>query len=145
MLANGTRLYYSTAETRPAAGADTGWTEIPGIKEIPELGTDAELVDNTTLTDSVKHNEMGIGDPGNMEYQVKWDNVTTANKAAYQAMRTAQGSKTNVHFKEVMFDQTTTLFDGQVSVKRSSGGVNGVIDWTLGIALTSDFEITDPA
>ena len=41
-------------------------------------------------------------------------------------------------------DGTTTEFTGQVSVKRTGGGVNGVIEFDLNIALSSAFEITDP-
>ena len=47
-------------------------------------------------------------------------------------------------FKETLKDGTTTEFDGQISLKRTGGGVNGVIEFDLNIALASAFKITDP-
>ena len=47
-------------------------------------------------------------------------------------------------FKETLKDGTTTEFDGQVSLKRTGGGVNGVIEFTLNITVCSEIKITDP-
>ena len=44
MLANGTKLGYS--KTAPS-GSSTSYTDLPGLKEIPDVGTDPEKVDNT--------------------------------------------------------------------------------------------------
>ena len=49
-----------------------------------------------------------------------------------------------VSFQETLKDGTTTEFDEQVSVKRTGGGVNGVIEFNLNIALQSALKITDP-
>ena len=140
MLANGAKLGYSTTGT----GTIT-YTDIPGLKEIPEIGVDPEKVENTVLTDGVKKYEQGIGDPGDMEFVFKWDTATAANKSAYTAMKTAQTSGATVYFKEELKDGTTVVFTGQPAVKIGGGGVNGVIDWTLSIALQSDLTITLPA
>lgn len=40
---------------------------------------------------------------------------------------------------------TTTEFDAQVSVKRTGGGVNGVIDCDVTMSVQSDLTVTDPA
>lgn len=141
MLANGAKLGYSTSE---GSGTIT-YTDIPGLKEIPEIGVDPEKVENTCLTDSVKKFEQGIGDPGDMAFIFKWDTSTSANKTAYNAMKTAQEAGSVVHFKEELKDGTTVTFDGQPAVKISGGGVNGVIEWTLSVALQSDLTITLPA
>ena len=60
-------------------------------------------------------------------------------------MRAAQESGEVLSFKETLKDGTTTSFDGQVSVKRTGGGVNGVIEFNLNIALKGSFAYTDPA
>lgn len=140
MLANGATLGYSATGT----GTIT-YTDIPGLKEIPEIGMDPERVENTCLTDSVRKYEQGIGDPGDMEYVFKWDTGTNANKSAYTAMKTAQAAGSVIYFKEELRDGTTVTFSGQPAVKITGGGVNGVIEWRLGIALQSDLEITLPA
>lgn len=140
MLANGATLGYSTTGT-----GTISYTDIPGLKEIPEIGVDPEKVENTCLTDSTRKYEQGIGDPGDMEFVFKWDTANAANKAAYTAMKTAQGAGTLVYFKEELKDGTSVVFNGEVAVKISGGGVNGVIEWTLSIALQSDLDVTLPA
>lgn len=136
MLANGAKLYYGTIPT----SGDPTYTELTGLKEIPDLGADPEKVENTCLTDSIKHYEMGIGDPGDMEYVFKYDNSSATS--AYRVLRGLNGA--NTAWKEVTYDGTTTEFTGYPSVKRNGGGVNGAIDFTLSIALSSDLDITDP-
>ena len=47
MLANGSKLGY-----RKHSGSDEGnYTDLPGLKEIPEMGIEPEKVENTCLTD----------------------------------------------------------------------------------------------
>ena len=139
MLANGAKLYVAEI---PATG-DPTYTELTGLKEIPDLGVDPEKVENTCLTDAIKHYEMGIGDPGDMEYVFKYDN--SAATSAYRVLRGYEADHETVRFKEVTFDGTTTIFDGTVAVKRNGGGVNAAIEFTLSIALASDLTITNPA
>ena len=69
MLANGATLGF-----RVHGGTGTTYTDLPGLKEIPEMGMDPELVENTCLTDSLKQYEMGIGDAGDMQYVFKYVN-----------------------------------------------------------------------
>lgn len=135
MLANGATLEYQKK------GATT-FTKLEGLKEIPEMGVDPEKVENTTLEDEVKQYEMGIGDAGDMTYKFKYDNTTESSP--YRLMRAVEATGETVTFKETLKDGTTTQFDGQVSVKRTGGGVNGVIEFNLNIALQSKLEITDP-
>ena len=93
MLANGIKLGYK--ETADAAD----YTDLTGLKEVPELGSDPEKVDNTTLEDDVKQYEMGVGDAGDMEYKFKY--VNTAN-SSYRKLRTAADSKKVYPFQQTM-------------------------------------------
>ena len=86
MLANGAKLGYKKK------GASGDYTDLTGLKEIPELGEDPEKVENSGLADKVKQYE----------------------------------------------------YDAQVSVKRSGGGVNGVMEFDLNMALQSEITTTDP-
>lgn len=135
MLANGAKLGYKKT------GGST-YTDLPGLKEIPEMGIDPEKVENTCLTDKNKQYENGIGDTGDITYKFKYDNSKA--DCPYRVMRAAQDSGEVLSFQETLVDGTTTEFDGQVSVKRTGGGVNGVIEFNLAISLQSDLTVTDP-
>lgn len=136
MLANGAKLEYK-------GGSVQSFTKLEGLKEIPEMGSDPEKVENTTLDDTTKQYEMGIGDPGDIVYKFKYDN--TSENSPYRLMRAAQEAGTVLDFQETLKDGTVTAFSGQVNVKRTGGGVNGVIEFDLSIALSSGLEITDPS
>lgn len=135
MLANGAILEYQKKGM-------TGWTKLKGLKEIPEMGTDPEKVEITTLEDEIKQYEMGIGDAGDVIYKFAYDNATA--ESPYRLMRAAQNNGETLTFKETLKDGTITTFNGQVSVKRTGGGVNGVLEFNLNIALQGQLEITDP-
>lgn len=135
MLANGAKLGYKKS------GASS-FTDLPGLKEIPEMGIEPEKVENTCLTDKNKQYENGIGDPGDLVYKFRYEN--TKEDSPYRVMRKAQDSGEVLDFQETLIDGTTTEFSGQVSVKRTGGGVNGVVEFNLSIALQSELKVTDP-
>lgn len=137
MLANGTTLAYKEK------GASGDYTDLPGLKEIPEMGVDPQKIDNTCLSDSHMKYENGIGDLPDMVYKFKWDNKTTGS--AYKVLKNAEKNGSVLCFQEKMSDGTTTEFEAQVSVKRTGGGVNGVIDADVTMTVQSDITITDPA
>ena len=137
MLANGAKLGYKTK------GSDSDYTDLPGLKEIPDMGVEAEKVDNTVLTDPHKKYEQGIGDLPEMVYKFKYDNKSASSP--YRVLRDAQKARTVLSFQETLNDGTITEFDAQVSVKRTGGGVNGVIDFDATMMVQSDLKYTDPA
>lgn len=137
MLANGAKLGYKTK------GGTGSYTDLPGLKEIPDIGVEPEKVDNTCLTDPHKKYEMGIGDLPEMTYKFKYDN-TSAN-SPYRVMREAQAAGTVLSFQETDKDGTAITYDAQVSVKRTGGGVNGVIEFELTMLVQSDIGYADPA
>ena len=136
MLANGIKLSYKKS-------GEGEFVLLTGLKEVPELGTEPEKVENTCLSDTVKQYEFGIGDPGDLEYKFKYENKSATSP--YRVMRNAEAAKEVLTFKEELPDGTTVTFDAMVSVKLGSGAVNGVLDFTLKMALQSDMEFTDPA
>lgn len=134
MLANGITLSCKRS-------TDQEFAVLEGLKEVPELGNEPEKVENTGLSDTVKQYEFGVGDPGDLEYKFKFNN---AANSAYRKMKAAEASKEIVSFKETLPDGTIFAFDAQVATKVSGGAVNGVMEFTLKIALQSDITITDP-
>ena len=136
MLANGAKLGYKNK------GASGDYTDLTGLKEIPELGEDPEKVENSGLADKVKQYEYGIGDAGDLTYKFKYEN--TSETSPYRVMRKAAATKEVLSFCETLPDNTKYEYDAQVSVKRSGGGVNGVMEFDLNMALQSEITTTDP-
>ena len=140
MLANGAKLGYS--KTAPS-GSSTTYTDLPGLNEIPDIGSDPEKVDNTVLTDPHKKYEKGIGDLPEMTYKFKYDNSKA--DCPYRVLRQADKDGTTLYFRETDADKSTIDFAAQVSVKRTGGGVNGAIEFEVTMMVQSDITYTDPA
>lgn len=139
MLANGAKLGYSKTKT----SSSTSYTDLPGLKEIPEIGSEKEKVDNTALTDPHKINELGIGELPEMTYKFKYDNSKA--DSPYRTLRKMADDNTLVYFCETDADKTTYEYGAQISLKRTGGGVNGVIDFEVTMAVQTEITITDPA
>ncbi|WP_312448527.1 phage tail tube protein [Lacrimispora sp.] len=134
MLANGITLAIKKE-------AESTFTKLLGLKEVPELGVDPEKVDNTTLEDKMKHSELGIGDPGDLAYKFKWENDADSS---YRKLRAVSDTKETVSFEQTFPDGTKFHFDAQCSVKVSGGGVNAAIEYTLNLGLQTDIVVVDP-
>lgn len=135
MLANGATLGYRTA-------ASGEYTDLPGLKTIPDMGGNLERVNNTALTDAIQQYEIGIPDSGDMEYTFRY--VNTSATDSYRVLRGLQAAKTLTYFKETDIDGTAYTYSGYCSVVRNGGGVNDAIEFTLQVALQSDISVTDP-
>lgn len=135
MLANGAKLGYKEK-------GGSSFTNLPGLKEIPEIGIEPEKVEDSCLTDSHKMYEQGVGDLPDIVYKFKYDNSTSTSP--YRVMRDYQASGTVLSFQETLKDGTITEYDAQVSVKRTGGGLNGVIEFELSMMVQSELKFTDP-
>lgn len=135
MLANGAKLGYSTSST-------TTYTDLTGLKEIPELGGDPEKVDNTALTDTAKQYEYGITDYGDLNFIFKYDN--SSESSSYRVLRKLAAAKTKTNFQLTLKDGTKFVWSAIPNVKLGGGGINTAIQFTLGMALQSDIEVEDP-
>ena len=138
MLANGATLGY-----KKKTGSPSTYTDLPGLKEIPEMGIEAEKVDNSGLTDGHKMYELGVGDLPDMVYKFKYDN--TKADSPYRVMRAAAESGEVLSFQDKLKDGSVTEYDAQVSVKRTGGSLNGVIEFELTMMVQSELKYTDPA
>lgn len=137
MLANGATLGY-----KPTS-ATTAYTNLEGLKEIPEIGVEPEMVDNTTLTDSHKKYEAGIGDLPNMTYKFKYDN--TSSSSSYRLLKACEASGGTYAFEETLDDGTKINYSAQVTVKLGGGGVNSAVEFEATMYVQSELTITDPA
>ena len=137
MLANGATLAYKVK------GAEGEYKNLPGLKEIPEVGITPEKVENTVLTDPFKRNEIGIGELPDMVYKFKYDNSSA--DSPYRILRQHEENGDLLSFQETLKDGTITEYDANISLKRTGGGVNGVIDFEVTMFVQSDISIVDPA
>lgn len=137
MLANGATLAYKEKE----GGGE--FKNLPGLKEIPEMGITPEKVENTVLTDPFKKYEMGIGELPDMTYKFRYDN--TSADSPYRILREHEANRDLLSFQETLKDGTVTEYDAYISTKRTGGGVNGAIDFEVTMYVQSDITITDPA
>lgn len=134
MLANGIKLGYSTS--------GSSYTDLPGLQEVPEIGSEPEKVDVTCLADAAKKYELGIGDYGDLEYGFKYDNSSATS--SYRVLRGFEKNKTSVKYEMSFPDGTKFQFTAQVSIKVSGGTVNGLMTFKVKMTLNSDIEIVDP-
>ena len=102
MLANGAKLGYK-AEKGAAS-----YTDLPGLKEIPDWGSDPEKVDNSGLTDPYKQYEIGIGELGDVKYKFKYDNSKA--DTPHRILKALSDSKEVGFFEETLKDGTKTDF-----------------------------------
>lgn len=135
MLANGATIGYAA----DATSTPTTFTNIPDLKELPDIGADPELVDNTALSDSIVHKEVGIGDPGDMEFVFRYDNSSTT--ASYRVAKGLSGVK---WFRVTLNDGTKFTFKAIPTTKVSGGGVNDPVEFVMALALQSDIDTDDP-
>ena len=135
MLANKTKLEYKSS--------GSAFTELEGLKSIPDFAAEPEMVENTPLNADSKRYEIGVKDFGSLEYGFVWDN--SKSSSAYRVMRGFAATNTKVSFKQTYPDGTTFSFDAIPSVGSNGGELNAVIDWKLTLALQTDVTITDPS
>lgn len=138
MLVNGAKLGY-----KKKSDTASTYTDLPGLKEVPDIGAEPEKVENTCLTDKNKQYENGIGDLGDMKYKFKYDNSSA--DSPYRVLRKAADDEEVLSFEETLKDGTTITYDAQPSVKMTGGGVNGVVEFELTVAVQSDLAYTDPS
>ena len=119
------------------------YTNLPGLKEIPELGADPEKVDNTCLTDTLIQYELGIGDPGDMAFRFKL--VNSASTDSYRILRGLADAGTTNEYQLKLADNTTYTFSAQVALKVNGGGVNTAMDFTANLGLQSAIVVGNPA
>lgn len=137
MLVNGITLEFA-----PPGEAPT-FTLLKDLKEVPDIGGDPEMVENSRLNAKYKQYEIGVGDAGDMVYKFVFANTAASD---YRKLRPLADAGSLVKFKHNLPDGTIFAFDALISLKViSAGGLNTPIAFDMSCALQSDIVITDPA
>ena len=123
--------------------ADEGYTLIPNLQEVPELGGSAEKVDVTTLADGNYKYINGIKDFGDLAFKFLYDNSGTQSN--YRICRGLEEDGTVINWQVEFPDGTTFEFAGEASTAIDSASVNAALTFTLNITLNSDITVKNPA
>ena len=113
------------------------YTKLIDIKDFPDLGGAAEMLETTTLSDSMQTYIEGIQSSDALEFTA---NYTKAEYATLQALKGVNEDYA-VYFGEAG-ENGMFAFTGYLSVRVNGGGVNEVVGMT--ISITPSSPITTP-
>lgn len=137
MLANGILLGFK------APGAAGTYTDLPELKEVPDLQNKPERVENTPINAANKRYEMGVGDPGEMVYKFCYHGPKKGS--AIVLLQNALLSNTELDFQETWPDGTIIQYTAQPNISFArGGGINSVVDMQVEMFVTSDIETILP-
>ena len=125
------------------------WEKLIDIKSFPDLGGSPDLLETTTLSDSMTTNIMGIQSLDALEFEC---NYTLAD---YMKLKELEGKTESyaVWLGGTEAGGTATPsgvdgkfeFDGQLSAYVNGGGVNEVVNMTVSIAASTPIKLGEDA
>ena len=110
-------------------GEGTAYTKLIDIKDFPDLGGAPEMLETTTLSDSMQTFIEGIQASDALEFSANY------TKEDYTKLNALKGKEESyaVYFGEEGVNGKFT-FKGYLSARVSGGGVNEVVGMTISIA-----------
>lgn len=118
----------------------TTYTDLPGLKEIPDMGGKVDKIDVTTMVDTSKRYIQGLSDPGDLAFKFWFANGATTD--AYRALKAQEGKLTA--FEVAFPDGTKVDFDAFVQVSIDGTKVGEAIGFTANLTVNSEFTVTNP-
>ena len=119
------------------ATASGTFVELLDLQEVPELGGAADKVDVTTLADGNYRYINGIKDYGDLSFTFLY------SAERYKECKDMEDD--DMFWKVTFPDNVEFDFAGQASCATVGVGVNGALQFTLNINLTSDIDVTFPS
>ena len=127
----------------------SSWEKLIDIKSFPDLGGAPELLETTTLSDSMTTNIMGIQSLDALEFECNY------SLADYTKLKKMEGEDKEFAVwlggTEAAGVATPTgsdgkfEFNGQLSVYVNGGGVNEVVNMTVSIAASTPIALSEEA
>lgn len=110
-------------------GTGSDYTKLIDIKDFPDLGGAPEMLETTTLSDSMQTYIEGIQSSDALEFTANY------TKEDYASLNELKGKKESyaVYFGEEGANGKFE-FDGYLSARVNGGGVNEVVGMTVSIA-----------
>lgn len=127
----------------------SAWEKLIDIKSFPDLGGAPELLETTTLSDSMTTNIMGIQGLDALEFECNYNLVDytklkemegTDKEFAVWLGGTETGGVATPTGSDGKFE-----FNGQLSVRVNGGGVNEVVNMTVSIAASTPITLGEDA
>lgn len=128
---------------------ESTWEKLIDIKSFPDLGGAPELLETTTLSDSMTTNIMGIQSLDALEFECNY------SLADYTKLKEMEGEDKEFAVwlggTEAAGVATPTgsdgkfEFNGQLSVYVNGGGVNEVVNMTVSIAASTPIALSEEA
>lgn len=111
------------------SGTSATYTKLVDIKSFPDIGGAPEMLETTTLSDSMQTYITGIQSSDALEFEANY------TKADYATLTALKDTKTPfaIYFGNNGADGKYT-FEGYLSVRINGGGVNEVVNMTISIA-----------
>lgn len=111
------------------SGTGSTYTKLVDIKDFPDLGGAPEMLETTTLSDSMQTYIEGIQSSDALEFTANY------TKEDYASLNELKGKKESyaVYFGEEGVNGKFE-FDGYLSARVNGGGVNEVVGMTISIA-----------
>ena len=129
--------------------ASSTWEKLVDIKSFPDLGGAPELIETTTLSDSMTTNIMGIQSLDALEFECNY------TKEDYAKLKAMEGEEAEFAVwlggSEAGGVATPTgsdgkfEFKGQLAVYVNGGGVNEVVNMTVSIAASTPITMGEDA
>ena len=120
-------------------GTGSTYTKLVDIKDFPDLGGAPEMLETTTLSDSMQTYIEGIQSADALEFTA---NYTKEDYAKLVALKSKNESFA-VFFNESTTDGSKFYFKGYLSVRVNGGGVNEVVGMTISIAPSTAITTTE--
>lgn len=127
------------------SGGSTTYEKLVCISEFPDLGSEPETIDVTTLCDTIRKYIPGVQDTGALNFTAFY------TSAAYSTLKALEGTTTDfaVWFGGTGDGETSTPtgsegkfnFSGQLSVFVNGGGVNDPVQMTISILPSTEITL----
>lgn len=114
------------------ASTSGDWTELPCIKNYPDLGGEPEQIEATTMCDAVTKNVLGVQAMDGFSFTMNY------NGEDYETIEALKGQ--TLYFKLSFKDAYQVTWQGEASCWINAGEVNGVKEMTFYTSV-----LTEPA
>ena len=120
-------------------GTGSTYVKLVDIKDFPDLGGAPEMLETTTLSDSMQTYIEGIQSADALEFTANY------TKADYEKLVALKGANNQfaVFFNDDSTNGSKFYFSGYLSVRVNGGGVNEVVGMTISIAPSTAITTTE--